>query len=89
MTNSEFMNILNDDSLELTVERKLENIIEEGTAKGRLRNGSESYRILPVLYPAKRRQKAGKEKKADSAGNDKITEPPAADKLKSHASTAS
>lgn len=32
MTNSEFMNILNDDSLELTVE-ELENIIEEELQK--------------------------------------------------------
>lgn len=41
MTNSEFMKILNDDSLELTVE-ELENIIEEELQKRRIRDGSGS-----------------------------------------------
>ena len=80
MTNSEFMNILNDDSLELTVE-ELENIIEEELQKDDSEMDPDLIEYC-LYYISKAETEGGKEKKADSAGNDKITEPPAADKLK-------
>lgn len=80
MTNSEFMNILNDDSLELTVE-ELENIIEEELQKDESEMDPDLIEYC-LYYISKAETEGGKEKKADSAGNDKITEPPAADKLK-------
>lgn len=87
MTNSEFMNILNDDSLEITVE-ELENIIEEELQKDESEMDPDLIEYC-LYYISKAETEGGKEKKADIAGNAKITEPPAADKLKSHASTAS
>ena len=61
MTNSEFMNILNDDSLELTVE-ELENIIEEELQKDE--SEMDPDLIEYCLYiSAKRRQKAARRKK--------------------------
>ena len=80
MTNSEFMNILNDDSLELTVE-ELENIIEEELQKDESEMDPDLIEYC-LYYISKAETDGGKEKKADSAGNDKIAEPPAADKLK-------
>lgn len=80
MTNSEFMNILNDDSLELTVE-ELENIIEEELQKDESEMDPDLIEYC-LYYISKAETEGGKEKKADSAGNDKIAEPPAADKLK-------
>ena len=80
MTNSEFMNILNDDSLELTVE-ELENIIEEELQKDESEMDPDLIEYC-LYYISKAETEGGKEKKADIAGNDKITEPPAADKLK-------
>ena len=80
MTNSEFMNILNDDSLELTVE-ELENIIEEELQKDDSEMDPDLIEYC-LYYISKAETEGGKEKKADSAGNDKITEPPAADKAK-------
>lgn len=78
MTNSEFMNILNDDSLELTVE-ELENIIEEELQKDESEMDPDLIEYC-LYYISKAGTDGGKEKKADIAGNDKITEPPAADK---------
>lgn len=80
MTNSEFMNILNDDSLELTVE-ELENIIEEELQKDESEMDPDLIEYC-LYYISKAETEGGKEKKADIAGNDKIAEPPAADKLK-------
>lgn len=80
MTNSEFMNILNDDSLELTVE-ELENIIEEELQKDESEMDPDLIEYC-LYYISKAETEGGKEKKADIADNDKITEPPAADKLK-------
>lgn len=80
MTNSEFMNILNDDSLELTVE-ELENIIEEELQKDESEMDPDLIEYC-LYYISKAEADGGKEKKADIAGNDKIAEPPAADKLK-------
>lgn len=80
MTNSEFMNILNDDSLELTVE-ELENIIEEELQKDESEMDPDLIEYC-LYYISKAETEGSKEKKADSAGNDKIAEPPAADKLK-------
>ena len=80
MTNSEFMNILNDDSLELTVE-ELENIIEEELQKDESEMDPDLIEYC-LYYISKAETEGGKEKKADSAGNDKIAAPPAADKLK-------
>lgn len=78
MTKKQLLKILNDDSLELTVE-ELENIIEEELQK----NDSEMDPDLIeycLYYISKAGTDGGKEKKADSAGNDKIAELPAADK---------
>ena len=80
MTNSEFINILNDESLELTVE-ELENIIEEELQKDESEMDPDLIEYC-LYYISKAETEGGKEKKADSAGNDKIAEPPAADKLK-------
>ena len=70
MTNSEFMNILNDDSLELTVE-ELENIIEEELQKDESEMDPDLIEYC-LYYISKAETEGGKEKKADSAGNDKI-----------------
>ena len=78
MTNSEFMNILNDDSLELTVE-ELENIIEEELQKDESEMDPDLIEYC-LYYISKAEADGGKEKKADIAGSDKTAEPPAADK---------
>ena len=70
MTNSEFMNILNDDSLELTVE-ELENIIEEELQKDESEMDPDLIEYC-LYYISKAETEGSKEKKADSAGNDKI-----------------
>ena len=70
MTNSEFMNILNDDSLELTVE-ELENIIEEELQKDESEMDPDLIEYC-LYYISKAEADGGKEKKADIAGNDKI-----------------
>lgn len=80
MTKKQLLKILNDDSLELTVE-ELENIIEEELQKDEAEMDPDLIEYC-LYYISKAEADGGKEKKADSAGNDKITEPPAADKLK-------
>ena len=80
MTKKQLLKILNDDSLELTVE-ELENIIEEELQKDESEMDPDLIEYC-LYYISKAETDGGKEKKADSAGNDKITEPPAADKLK-------
>ena len=80
MTKKQLLKILNDDSLELTVE-ELENIIEEELQKDDSEMDPDLIEYC-LYYISKAEADGGKEKKADSAGNDKITEPPAADKLK-------
>ena len=80
MTKKQLLKILNDDSLELTVE-ELENIIEEELQKDESEMDPDLIEYC-LYYISKAGADGGKEKKADSAGNDKITEPPAADKLK-------
>ena len=80
MTKKQLLKILNDDSLELTVE-ELENIIEEELQKDDSEMDPDLIEYC-LYYISKAETDGGKEKKADSAGNDKITEPPAADKLK-------
>ena len=80
MTKKQLLKILNDDSLELTVE-ELENIIEEELQKDDSEMDPDLIEYC-LYYISKAETEGGKEKKADSAGNDKITEPPAADKLK-------
>ena len=62
MTNSEFMNILNDDSLELTVE-ELENIIEEELQKDDSEMDPDLIEYCLYYIRAKRRQKAARRKK--------------------------
>ena len=78
MTKKQLLKILNDDSLELTVE-ELENIIEEELQKDDSEMDPDLIEYC-LYYISKAGADGGKEKKADSAGNDKITEPPAADK---------
>jgi len=80
MTKKQLLKILNDDSLELTVE-ELENIIEEELQKDEAEMDPDLIEYC-LYYISKAETDGGKEKKADIAGNDKITEPPAADKLK-------
>ena len=80
MTKKQLLKILNDDSLELTVE-ELKNIIEEELQKDDSEMDPDLIEYC-LYYISKAETDGGKEKKADSAGNDKITEPPAADKLK-------
>lgn len=80
MTKKQLLKILNDDSLELTVE-ELENIIEEELQKDESEMDPDLIEYC-LYYISKAEIEDGKEKKADSAGNDKIAEPPAADKLK-------
>ena len=80
MTKKQLLKILNDDSLELTVE-ELENIIEEELQKDESEMDPDLIEYC-LYYISKAETEGGKEKKADSAGNDKIAEPPAADKLK-------
>ena len=80
MTKKQLLKILNDDSLGLTVE-ELENIIEEELQKDDSEMDPDLIEYC-LYYISKAETEGGKEKKADSAGNDKITEPPAADKLK-------
>ena len=64
------MNILNDDSLELTVE-ELENIIEEELQKDESEMDPDLIEYC-LYYISKAEADGGKEKKADIAGNDKI-----------------
>ena len=80
MTKKQLLKILNDDSLELTVE-ELENIIEEELQKDEAEMDPDLIEYC-LYYISKAETDGSKEKKADSAGNDKIAEPPAADKLK-------
>ena len=80
MTKKQLLKILNDDSLELTVE-ELENIIEEELQKDDSEMDPDLIEYC-LYYISKAETDGGKEKKADIAGSDKITEPPAADKLK-------
>ena len=80
MTKKQLLKILNDDSLELTVE-ELENIIEEELQKDEAEMDPDLIEYC-LYYISKAGADGGKEKKADIAGNDKIAEPPAADKLK-------
>ena len=80
MTKKQLLKILNDDSLELTVE-ELENIIEEELQKDESEMDPDLIEYC-LYYISKAETEGGKEKKADIAGNDKIAEPPAADKLK-------
>lgn len=80
MTKKQLLKILNDDSLELTVE-ELENIIEEELQKDDSEMDPDLIEYC-LYYISKAEANGGKEKKADIAGSDKITEPPAADKLK-------
>ena len=80
MTKKQLLKILNDDSLELTVE-ELENIIEEELQKDESEMDPDLIEYC-LYYISKAGADGGKEKKADSAGSDKIAEPPAADKLK-------
>lgn len=88
MTKKQLLKILNDDFLGLTVE-ELENIIEEELQKDEAEMDPDLIEYC-LYYISKAGTDGGKEKKADIAGNDKIAEPPAADKLKKrHASTAS
>ena len=78
MTKKQLLKILNDDSLGLTVE-ELENIIEEELQKDESEMDPDLIEYC-LYYISKAEADGGKEKKADSAGSDKITEPPAADK---------
>ena len=78
MTKKQLLRILNDDSLELTVE-ELENIIEEELQKDESEMDPDLIEYC-LYYISKAEADGGKEKKADSAGSDKIAEPPAADK---------
>ena len=78
MTKKQLLKILNDDSLGLTVE-ELENIIEEELQKDDSEMDPDLIEYC-LYYISKAGADGGKEKKADSAGSDKITEPPAADK---------
>ena len=78
MTKKQLLKILNDDSLELTVE-ELENIIEEELQKDDSEMDPDLIEYC-LYYISKAEADGGKEKKADIAGNDKIAEPPAADK---------
>lgn len=80
MTKKQLLKILNGDSLELTVE-ELENIIEEELQKDESEMDPDLIEYC-LYYISKAEADGGKEKKADSAGNKKIAEPPAADKLK-------
>lgn len=80
MTKKQLLKILNDDSLELTVE-ELENIIEEELQKDESEMDPDLIEYC-LYYISKAETDGGKEKKADSADNDKIAEPPVADKLK-------
>lgn len=80
MTKKQLLKILNDDSLELTVE-ELENIVEEELQKDEAEMDPDLIEYC-LYYISKAEADGGKEKKADIAGNDKIAEPPAADKLK-------
>ena len=80
MTKKQLLKILNDDSLELTVE-ELENIIEEELQKDESEMDPDLIEYC-LYYISKAEADGGKEKKADIAGNDKIAAPPAADKLK-------
>lgn len=80
MTKKQLLKILNDDSLELTVE-ELENIIEEELQKDESEMDPDLIEYC-LYYISKAEADGGKEKKADSAGSNKIAEPPAADKLK-------
>ena len=80
MTKKQLLKILNDNSLELTVE-ELENIIEEELQKDEAEMDPDLIEYC-LYYISKAEADGGKEKKADSAGNKKIAEPPAADKLK-------
>ena len=80
MTKKQLLKILNDNSLELTVE-ELENIIEEELQKDDSEMDPDLIEYC-LYYISKAEADGGKEKKADSAGNKKIAEPPAADKLK-------
>ena len=80
MTKKQLLKILNDDSLELTVE-ELENIIEEELQKDDSEMDPDLIEYC-LYYISKAEADGGKEKKVDSAGNDKIAEPSAADKLK-------
>ena len=80
MTKKQLLKILNDDSLELTVE-ELENIIEEELQKDDSEMDPDLIEYC-LYYISKAEADGGKEKKADIAGNDKIAEPPVADKLK-------
>ena len=80
MTKKQLLKILNDDSLELTAE-ELENIIEEELQKDDSEMDPDLIEYC-LYYISKAETDGGKEKKAYSAGNDKIAEPPAADKLK-------
>lgn len=80
MTKKQLLKILNDDSLELTVE-ELENIIEEELQKDESEMDPDLIEYC-LYYISKAETDGGKEKKADIAGSDKTAEPPAADKLK-------
>lgn len=80
MTKKQLLKILNDDSLELTVE-ELENIIKEELQKDESEMDPDLIEYC-LYYISKAEADGGKEKKADISGNDKIAEPPAADKLK-------
>lgn len=64
MTNSEFMNILNDDSLELTVE-ELENIIEEELQKDESEMDPDLIEYC-LYYISKAETEGGKGKKPTS-----------------------
>ena len=70
MTKKQLLKILNDDSLELTVE-ELENIIEEELQKDESEMDPDLIEYC-LYYISKAETDGGKEKKADSAGNDKI-----------------
>lgn len=78
MTKKQLLKILNDDSLELTVE-ELENIIEEELQKDESEMDPDLIEYC-LYYISKAEADGGKEKKADIAGSDKTAEPPAADK---------
>ena len=68
MTKKQLLKILNDDSLELTVE-ELENIIEEELQKDDSEMDPDLIEYC-LYYISKAETDGGKEKKADSAGND-------------------
>ena len=65
MTNSEFMNILNDDSLELTVE-ELENIIEEELQKDESEMDPDLIEYCLYYISKAETQKAARRKKPTS-----------------------